>query len=828
MSEVRAENRELALPPGVYAYTQDTTKGQIKTYTGPIVINQTGQERPVTYDPVSRTFSGCVLEHAALCNILAAEGDYVVLSNPASNGAHPKEASVENAPDLAIGQRVNLPGPCSFSLWPTQSAQVIPGHRLRSNQYLIVRIYNTEKARENWDKTAIRISSDDAPAGAFAVGQLFIIKGTEISFYIPPTGIEVVPDQSGYVREAVTLERLEYSILVDEDGNKRYERGPQVVFPMPTECFVESRGSLKFRALELNEIQGLHIKVITGYTEGGREYREGDELFITGKETAIYFPRPEHSLISYDGKSKHFATAIPAGEGRYILNRMTGEVRLARGPAMLLPDPRTEVIVRRILTESQAAYWYPGNQEALEYNRQARKLLATVPSTRAGAVSEGDFERGMKGTAYSRREAQKGSPMEASMTSAGSLLVAGDEFSRESTYTQPRTVTLDTKFQGVPGIQAWTGYAVMVVSRRGDRRVVQGPDTILLEYDEDLEALHLSTGRPKATDNLYHTVYLRVTSNQISDIVTEVYTKDHIKLTLKLVYRANFEGDPEKWFMVENYVKLLCDHVRSLVKGAIRKLEIRDFYSQGSDILRDIILGKTEDEKRPGLFFPENGLRVSDVEVLNIRIENEEIRDILDQSQYDAVSSNVEIERQERALFLFRRKKEIQRDQDLAEEETLKLHHRFTMEQAERDLAQALIRQANELQINSEHGKVIDSSELNANKVHQAELQRQKELSEAAAKNEKERLDLRIAEIIAETKAVVDRFTVAQGGFSEALLALSHDDTLAKVAQAASIQTALGGSSLVEILSKIFSGTGLEAALTRIAGNGAGVMALKE
>jgi major vault protein len=46
----------------------------------------------------------------------------------------------------------------------------------------------------------------------------------------------VVPDAAGvYVREAVTLERLEYCILLDEDGNKRFVQGPAVVFPEPTE-----------------------------------------------------------------------------------------------------------------------------------------------------------------------------------------------------------------------------------------------------------------------------------------------------------------------------------------------------------------------------------------------------------------------------------------------------------------------------------------------------------------------------------------------------------------------------------------------------------------
>lgn len=60
-------------------------------------------------------------------------------------------------------------------------------------------------------------------------------------------GIEVVRDNNEqYVREAVTLERLEYCILLDEDGNKRYIRGPAVVFPKPTETFIGKQGSRKF------------------------------------------------------------------------------------------------------------------------------------------------------------------------------------------------------------------------------------------------------------------------------------------------------------------------------------------------------------------------------------------------------------------------------------------------------------------------------------------------------------------------------------------------------------------------------------------------------
>jgi major vault protein len=347
MSEV--QKRDLVLPPGSYAYMQDVTKGVVKTYTGPTVINPTAQERPVIYD--AGTFRAAAsLEDAMRISPLAAEGYYVILRNPAKGNKHPEEGSAQPSAEQEIGRTIIVPGPATFALWPGQSAEVVEGHHLRSNQYLLVRVYNEDEARRNWSKAVVKpvdgaeqaAQVASAPPPDLTVGKQLIIRGTEVSFYIPPTGIEVVRDGEHYGREALTLERLEYAILVDENGKKRYEVGPQVVFPLPTERFVEARDDggrpgKKFRAVELNEIQGLHIKVIADYTEGGVVHRAGDELFITGKDTAIYFPREEHSAIKYDGKAKHFATAIPAGEARYVMNRLTGEIRTVRGQRCCCP-----------------------------------------------------------------------------------------------------------------------------------------------------------------------------------------------------------------------------------------------------------------------------------------------------------------------------------------------------------------------------------------------------------------------------------------------------------------------------------------------------------
>ena len=132
--------------------------------------------------------------------------------------------------------------------------------------------------------------------------------------------------------------------------------------------------------------------------------------------------------------------------------------------------------------------------------------------------------------------------------SAGLPMAMADAFTRGTSYTTPRTVTLDTKYEGVPAINVWTGYACMVVSKTGRRRVEKGSTTILLDYDESLEILELSTGKPKNTDSLQRTVHLRIANNKVSDIV-QVTTADHVNVQLKLSYCVNFEGEDENlWF----------------------------------------------------------------------------------------------------------------------------------------------------------------------------------------------------------------------------------------------------------------------------------------
>jgi major vault protein len=827
------ESRDLVLAPGTYAYVQADNSGAVKTNVGPTVVTLSGQDRPVRYDPKARTFKRCGQDEAVCPNIWAGEGDYVILENPCRDSDHPEEGGARATPQagLDMGKRVVIPGPCTFALWPGQAAQTLRGHHLLSNQYLVVRVYNEHAARENWAKGVQTVKTEEPSTDAvdgdekvairqtkgssltsihpdeLMLGQLLIIPGNEVSFYIPPTGVEVVRDRdNNYVRDAVTLERLEYCILVDEDGEKRYERGPAVVFPAPTERFVTSPDNLrKFKAIELTKMAGLHIKVIADYEDEDGQHVAGEELFITGKEQAIYFPRIEHSIIKYGEKEKHYAVAVPRGEGRYVMDRNTGRIETVKGPQMLMPDPRDKVIVRRILSDKEVNLWYPGNAEALNYNRTLAQEAADEERTR-GYVTEKGRSRRSRRSLEAYAAATERDVDEVDMASAQLM---SDEFSRGTSFTPPRTVTLDTKYDGVPAISVWTGYAVQVVNKEGERRVVEGPSNILLDYDESLEILELSTGKPKNTDQLQRTVYLRTKNNKVSDIV-EVETTDHVKVKVKLSMLVNFEGDPEKWFQVENYVKLLCDHVRSVLKGKVKKIGIEEFYEDHVSIIRDSILGDSVEGARKGMQFDENGMIVQDVEILGFVIEDQQIADILNRAQFDAVRSNIDIENAQRQLAMRLKEEDIHRRQNDAAAETKRHELDIQEELLGRESALTLARISAEFQKATEQAKTNGAVE-DANKIgHEAQLARRKAENdlELAAAQAEANLDIRKLE--AEVDAIVKRFDAAKGSFSDALVALNRDDVLVKVAKAASVQAMIGGHSIADVISRIFKGTPLQ------------------
>jgi len=856
MAQVEAKENELILSEGEFAYTQDIGKGSVSIHTGPNAVTITAQQHPVVFLPLTREFKRCSVYDAKQQNLLVAQGHYAILWNPpVAEGDFPPSAAQKTAPSLSMGKRVTLHGPLSFGLWPLQSAKVIKGHYLRSDQYVLCRVYDEEQARANFDSMVMKTVEGEEATDVATItgvrkedlshGRQFIVRGTEVSFFMPPTGIRVVPEDHegehvstdnsvigtrGYVREALTLERLQYCILIDQNGDKEYPKGPNVVFPRPTQDFFEKDGSRIFRATELNNGQGIYVKVIAAYTEeDGTPRSVGEELFITGKDTTIYFPRQEHSLIRYEGRSKHFATAIPSGEGRYVMNRDNAVIDMVEGPNMLLPDPRTDVIVRRVLTDDECNLWYPGNPEAVQYNQTIRALEQRTPTTRAAPTAV-EVERRLKGhkragamARYALSDVSTSNALNMELADSSSVHSAdsgavADEFVRGSTYTEPRTIVLNTKYSGVPRIQPYTGYAVMVVNTKGQRRVVEGPNTILMEYDETLEKLALSSGKPKSTDHLMRTPYLRIYENQIGEVF-DVETADHVEATAKISLRGDFFGEtPEekaKWFGVSNYVKLVCDHVKSLVKGAVRHMSVKDFYADPTSIIRDTILGTAaEGSSRPGLIFEEIGFRVKEVEVIKVLIGDREISNLLATQQHNVVQSEIQLARAQKELEVETELQSLARKKAMLHDETSAFTANLKRQSIERNLETSKVQIAAAMEEDTagrERQQLVDAALAEKLTEQLVRDEKQQVFNQAVARAAYE---LRTAESAAQTQAAVDRFQAASGPFAEAIQLLGNQDVVTKVAEALSAQKLLGGKNATDVIGKLFEGTGMESFFT--------------
>lgn len=816
-----SRQRDLVLSTNEFCFLQSKTNGAIKTYTGPITMTISAQESLVVFNPKTKRFEETTdFEKARQLFTSAPEGWYVVLKNPSHDGSYPDAAKAINSPELKIGRKVNISGPCSFSLFPGQMAKVVQGHRLRSNQYLLARVYDADAAEKNMaSATVVNVEGKEVEATEskkYHAGQLLVIKGTEVSFYMPPTGIEVlaVGERDGrggnnYIREAVTLERLEYAILKDEDGEKRYVHGPAVVFPEPTETFVETpSGGTIFRALELSPISGIYIKVIAEYDDKDKEgntvhHPIGEELFITGNDQMIYYPRPEHAMIQYDGKYMHHAIAIPEGEGRYILNRLTGQITTVKGPKMYLPDPRTEVVVKRKLTPKECRLMFPGNDEVLAYNESVSEKAA-----------EKAARRGATGTTDMLNNAYATSNQEATLA----IFEANANISRGVSYTKPRTIVLDTKYDGVVAINVWTGYAINVVSKTGNREVVVGPTTRLLNYDETLESMELSTGRPKTTDRLLETAYLRVENNKISDLIN-VQTKDFVDVQIKVSYCVDFlEEYKDKWFSVENYVKYMCDRERSLLKREAKKHDIEDFYANAADIVRKIVLDKEKelkDSERAGRFFPENGMLVHDVEVLSIAVDRD-VADILENHQTEMIQKTLELSDATKRMEVVTKLAEYEQKEAQLKHDSkmyaLELNQKLEIEKMDKQAELAKRQRAEDearKQAEADMQVILDV-------IQESQLERNKKADEAKIATEKELAEIEKSRQAAYAETVASIMKSVSPELVAAMNAKSNADIMEGLGNAVAPYSIANGESIAETINTMLRGTSLQETLKNL------------
>lgn len=399
-------------------------------------------------------------------------------------------------------------------------------------------------------------------------------------------------------------------------------------------------------------------------------------------------------------------------------------------------------------------------------------------------------------------------------------LEAKANISRGTSYTKPRTITLDNKYDGVVAMDVWTGYAVNVVSKNGKRKVVCGPQTVLLDYDQTLEVLQLSTGKPKTTDKLDKTVFLLHENNKISDVVA-VTTKDFVDALIKVSYHVNFlPKDKEKWFNVENYVKFLCDHMRSLVRREVKNYTIEEFYQNYADIVRKVVLNLnsdiiSNDEKHiSGYYFPQNGMNVVDCEVLELNIQHE-VESMLEDHQREMVKKSLQLTGAQRRVELAEKLAEAEKkEQELRSEQ---VRNKLEIQAIEAKSRMAIDSEINrkceaEKQAAQEAEKAIQPL-LDA--IQDAKLARQKKEADAEIARQKAEADIEKARMEAQAATVAKIMESISEDLVAAMSSKSNADMLSAVTAAMAPYALAYGESVADTTDKLLRGTSLEGVITQ-------------
>jgi major vault protein len=302
-------------------------------------------------------------------------------------------------------------------------------------------------------------------------------------------------------------------------------------------------------------------------------------------------------------------------------------------------------------------------------------------------------------------------------------------------------------------------------------------------------------------------------ANKISDIV-QVETRDLCKLNVKLSYRVHFEGDPESWFGVENYVKLLCDHMRSKMRNAAISYGIEEFYTHSTSIVRDVVLGKSVEGQdrsvqRGGTSFDENGMRIYDVEVLSVDLENRDVAGLLMGAQREAINQVLSLQTEQRKLSYMKQIEEIKQETALARFETTVKDLDLKTDEGKRRLLFDLATVESNAQVTVEKFKHEFAVAENSRLLNSKCLEQEKDSKDLEFQFVTAEAELRMREMEAEVQAVISRGKALDPALFAALNAFGERAMVEKIAEAMAPLSIIGGGkkSVVDILGDMLAGT---------------------
>jgi hypothetical protein len=864
------------------------------------------------------------------------DNQYAVLFNPlVENEGGPngkfKQGRNESRP-LRNGTRAMIPGPCSFWLRPGQKADVRDAHELASDQYLVVKVYGevdksapfyevtsksaiitkatAENVRPGEDKKSTRLEAEAGPSD-LRRGQLIVIRGLDTQLYIPPTGVDIVPDtsidDSGAGISAAAARQLLASLPKQEEAAPPpapgYAPADDLAEVAVDEMSYEEAETPQRQAPRPNLKAGAAPKEMIDQSARSRHRKAmappapASVASPAGLPQQAMMPPPpppqmpqeilanpaiRRALEKQARQARLIRRAVVLGEKEYcVIIDADGKREIKVGPARVFPGPYDQFMVKgsrariydayellpqralwlriiapisksellqklprgvvlekdgfhpgdELLLTGVSTFFFPFNEievlspetgEAVVGNDHSRVFIEAIGIDQKSGIYVRDLATGEVRLVRGKQSYLVDPRKEVQITRT----VPADDWNLWIAQSEPHKWT-DASVTTPWAISIVVPHNTAVLATSADgQRVIEGPCVTLLGYEETLTPILLSTGTPKSDDSPLRTCFLRTVGNRVSDVI-QVETADFVRISIRVSYSVTFlQEHKARWFNHVNYIQVMIEHLRSLVRGRCRAQTLSQLWPRLPDFLRDTILGERAEKGRPGRIFAENGTHVTEVEVLTSIIEDKGIAELMQKVQSQWVTLQIGDRQAQEQLTSARLRDEIAKQtqelQQAAREREAKLAEltrRFAQEaalaeaRADENLAREKQRLADEREAETVKARwaretAAKDAELKLlGRDAEARAGAQKMLQTAEIDLQTQLRNLEILLIQAQSAATVAERNAVQRGLIEAMTALGDKILLAEAANNMNLVSLFKGKDVATLLSEVLGGT---------------------
>lgn len=423
------------------------------------------------------------------------------------------------------------------------------------------------------DQTALHIEALRDFVDVFQInrkaGDQWLLTSEQTTTYI------FTPDEKLVKKIGITvLTKGQYAVVVDKFGHREVRRDAQTFFLRPGESL--ENGIQDQYLLTAEEALLLQAREIVEDEEGGQKIlrQPGDKWMVYGPQ--CYCPPASVQVLL-----QRHNIVLGQQEGIYVRDIISGKVRMVIGQTYMLKP----------------------NEELWE-----KELPQIVEDKlRAPTQSHSEYIEGSRGGGQTR--------------------------------DKTRVVSYHLPHNSLAQIYDFKTRA---------QRLVFGPDLVMLGPDEEFTILSLSGSEwipgkpnmvtPKVQDRI-KALYVFLGPDSMSDVVT-VETADHARLSLQLSYSWHFacpHGDKVaalKIFNGSDFVGACCAAMASRVRGAVAAEPFDMFHKNSSAIIHAAVFGidKETGKVRNSLFFPNNLLTITGVDIQSIECVDQKTAESLQKS----------------------------------------------------------------------------------------------------------------------------------------------------------------------------------------------------